>query len=100
MTDGFELLPSLLQKDEGETFEFKRELNLNNRGKFELAKDCSGFANSRGGLIVYGSQSGLGSPSVLPNPCRERIIQVVESRTKPPLIVRVESKRLKNGKSV
>ena len=99
LNDEFELSKSFLQKGEGDTIEFKQDLNLDDRGKRELAKDCSGFANSKGGLIVYGISdhprlvTGISKP--LPE---ETIIQIVEMRTYPPLIVRVESRPLKSGR--
>lgn len=40
------------QGPERESFDFKRQLNINN--KHEIKKDFSSFANARGGLIVVG----------------------------------------------
>lgn len=90
---------SILLQGEGNTLDFKRELNLDSRGKYELAKDCSGFANSKGGLIIYGISEKPRIVVGISNPLpKETIIQVVETRTYPPLIVGVESKPLQNGR--
>src|SRR2546426_3651984 len=92
-------LTTLLERDEGESIDFKQELSLNNRGKYELAKDCSGFANSHGGIILVGVSErprfvvGIGEPLPV-----ETIVQIVGSRTYPPVQVNVASSTLKTGR--
>ncbi len=42
------------QGPEREAYDFKRQLNINDKGKYEIRKDFSSFANTRGGLIIVG----------------------------------------------
>ena len=34
--------------------EYKREVNLSNKGRKEICRDVSSFANGQGGVIIYG----------------------------------------------
>jgi predicted HTH transcriptional regulator len=50
-------LEAFLQQQIGEnlTLDYKRELSTSsNRDRAELCKDISAFANSQGGMIIYG----------------------------------------------
>lgn len=42
------------QIEENIHLDYKREIALSPKGKKELAKDVSAFANSKGGVIIYG----------------------------------------------
>jgi len=48
------------QIPEGPTLDYKRNLVLDDDGKFELVKDVVAFANASGGVLVYGAAEGEG----------------------------------------
>lgn len=43
-----------VQAQEGARLEYKREIDLTEKGKREVAKDVAAMANSQGGYIIYG----------------------------------------------
>lgn len=55
-------LLELAKRDEGQQLDFKEKITLTNAPpgskdpKIEFAKDCEGFANASGGLILVGVQ--------------------------------------------
>jgi len=93
-----EMLEVLIQnrEQEGLYLEFKRGLSLRLAGdaRRELVKDCIGFANAAGGLIVYGIAeetidhvdvaSGL-DPVPEDGANASRISEILRSNTSPPL---------------
>jgi len=100
MTDAFttnqlqEILDT--QAQEGLYLDFKRgeALALSNGSRQELVKDCTGFANANGGLILYGVAKGEvdGVPVATSlSPLVDRkvngdwITSVIRSNTGPPL---------------
>jgi hypothetical protein len=50
-------LEELLDRDESEKLDFKKKITLStDKEKYELAKDISAFANTQGGVIIYGKE--------------------------------------------
>ena len=55
-----------LKEPESAALDYKLTLDGNDRGKAELAKDASAFANSRGGYLLIGVEEKLGRPVEVP----------------------------------
>ncbi len=91
-------LLNLLTLPEGDSLEFKRQLDFSDSGKRELAKDCCGFANAKGGMIIIGVSNRTRKLVGLERPLdSEQIMQIVRSGTYPP--VEITARTLRAGKS-
>jgi len=83
--------------------EFKSEVDSNNN---EIAKDISSFANSEGGIIIYGvgeDSQGLAkkSPGILLNKQDEKIQQIVTTSISPLLQIKIQIiSQTKKGKKL
>lgn len=102
------------QTPESRTLEYKSELNLQkDNNKIEFAKDISSFANSAGGLIIYGMAEGKnegnkGKPETLcgfnPDPIDEdefkrKVYQILQTNISPKIpSLNTHFVPLKNGK--
>ena len=107
MTKIFEIsnyadIESLWNNNQPETLnlEFKKELTSDNK---EVAKDISSFANSEGGVIIYGleeengrAKTSLGIPI---GQSSERIQQIVSSSIAPPLQIDIVLVNVKHAGS-
>jgi len=74
------------------TLEFKSEVDSNNN---EVGKDISSFANSEGGIIVYGVKEGeqgfaKKSSGIILDRLDEKIQQIVSSIISPPLEIKIQ----------
>lgn len=73
------------QGPERETFDFKRELNINKKQKIkdEIRKDFSSFANTRGGLIIVGideeNDYGVADIDTQEHPNDEQLSQILST---------------------
>ena len=67
-------------------------------GKREFAKDCQGFANASGGLILVGVDESprriIGIPVALN---REQLLQIARASSYPPVEIEIDSVRRKGG---
>lgn len=74
---------------EGAMLDFKREFRTGNNNSLEFAKDICAFANSQGGLLLFGvSESNGRAQELAPfesprGEIRDRIAQVLSSYTRP-----------------
>lgn len=86
----------LIRAQEGLYLEFKRgaALHLIGDARRELVKDCSGFANAAGGLLVYGiaeervdevDVAAALDPVPLDGANAARISEILRSNTSPPI---------------
>ncbi len=88
----------LAREPEGQRLELKRELDLSEKGKHEFAKDCQGFANTEGGLILVGvAESPKKIVGISTALGREQLIQSARARSSPPVDIEVHSVRRKDG---
>jgi len=84
--------------------DYKQELPLrqDDKGKIELAKDVSAFANSNGGFIIYGVEETGHKPTGIigidPEGTRERIENICLRHIHPHINVRIKSVDLKGIK--
>lgn len=71
--------------------EFKKEISSDNR---EISKDISSFANSEGGVIIYGISEDHGraivSDGILINQNSEKIQQIISSSTSPQIPMTID----------
>lgn len=85
-----QILSKLLDQDESQILDFKREISLtSDKQKAEFAKDVSAFANTKGGYIIYGKEDpkeGGKIAGIDPKTLNEsKMQQVVSSRCYPPV---------------
>ena len=94
------------QGHERETYDFKRELNLNTKSeKYELRKDFASFANARGGIIIVGIEDDLTIVGVSANkiPNDSQLSQILSEREyiRPPIGGLFRSRMIKyQGKDI
>ena len=94
------------QGHERETYDFKRELNLNTKSeKYELRKDFSSFANAHGGIIIVGIEDDLTIVGVNANKMPEdsRLSQILSEKEyiRPPIGGLFRSRMIKyQGKDI
>jgi hypothetical protein len=76
------------REPEGESLEFKIQINLESESeKEEFAKDVSAFANTRGGTIIVGIRDSPRKTEGLPQPLEaERIMDSVSQRIYPSVL--------------
>lgn len=92
-------IKQLVNRDEGETLDFKLELHTNDRAKGELAKDVTAFANTKGGTILVGVRENPREVVGISEPLHEeQLIQIISDRTDPPVNVEVTSHTIENAR--